>query len=409
MPKFKSLFLKKSEERRILSGHPWIFSNEIDVKRSPLASFVAGECVNVVTASGQAIASAYINPKTLLAGRIYAHNPNQALSADFLKSKLEAALSLRERLIPTLDYRLIFGEGDELPGLIIDRFSDYLVVQITTTGMETVRSTLLEVLVERFAPKGILLRNDHGYRETEGLESSVEVVYGDVPAHVLITENGLRFQVPLHDGQKTGWFYDQRNNRARLKPYVKGLRVLDVFSYLGSFALHACHYGAASVTCVDSSRSACEAILHNAELNHFEDQITTRCEDAFDALKALSMEAPFDVVLIDPPAFIKRKKDFTAGFRAYQRLNQLALSCLKPGGILFSSSCSMHLTNRDLQTAIAAAATAHHSGLQILDYGMQAEDHPLHPALPETHYLKMYVCRKLDFHHSREWLTRYAV
>ena len=393
----KTLTLKKNQERRILSGHPWIFSNEIDVAKSPLSNFSAGEAVHVVNASGLFLGSAYLNPKTLLAGRLYSRQDHQALDADFFKLRLLEALSLREQLIPEPFYRLVFGEGDGLPGLIIDRFGDYFVVQITTAGMERVKSVLIDVLVELFQPKGILLRNDHSYRETEGLPSSVEVAYGTVPESTLIIENGLRFEVPLLQGQKTGWFYDQRNNRARLKPYVKGARVLDVFSYLGSFAVHACQYGAASVTCVDSSKFACEQTLKNAELNGFKNKVTVRCEDAFDALKVLQKEAKFDVVLIDPPAFIKKKKDFQAGCRAYQKLNQLALSCLKPGGILFTSSCSMHLVDTDLQNILNAAASTNRTSLQVLDYGPQAEDHPMHVAIPETHYLKTFVCRKTTF------------
>ena len=393
----QTLYLKKNQERRILSGHPWIFSNEIDVAKSPLASFTPGEAVHVVNAGGLFLGSAYLNPKTLLAGRLYSRQDNQALDVEFFKTRLSEALSLREQIIPQPYYRLVFGEGDGLPGLIIDRFGDYFVVQITTAGMEVVKTVLIEALVELFQPKGILLRNDHSYRETEGLPSAVEVAYGQVPESTTIIENDLRFEVPLLQGQKTGWFYDQRNNRARLKPYVKNAKVLDVFSYLGSFAVHACHYGAASVTCVDSSKSACEQTLKNAALNGFKDKVKVRCEDAFDALKALQKEAKFDVVLIDPPAFIKKKKDFTAGCRAYQKLTQLALACLKPGGILFSSSCSMHLLDTDMQNILHAAASTNKTSLQILDYGSQAEDHPIHSAIPETHYLKTFVCRKATF------------
>lgn len=390
----QTLHLKKNQERRILGGHPWIFSNEIDVAKSPLASFTAGEAVHVVNAGGLFLGSAYLNPKTLLAGRVYSRKNHQALDAEFFKSRLTDALALREQIIPDPFYRLVFGEGDGLPGLIIDRFGDYFVLQITTAGMELVKDVVIAALVELFQPKGILLRNDHNYRETEGLPSVVEVAYGKVPETTIIIENGLRFEVPLLQGQKTGWFYDQRNNRARLKPYVKGARILDVFSYLGSFAVHACQYGAASVTCVDSSKTACEQTLKNAELNGFKGKITVRCEEAFDALKALQKEAKFDVVLIDPPAFIKKKKDFQAGCRAYQKLNQLALSCLKPGGILFTSSCSMHLLDTDFQNIIHAAASINQTPVQLLDYGRQAEDHPIHSAIPETHYLKTFVCRK---------------
>ncbi len=394
--KMQPLYLKKNHEKRLQAGHPWIFSNEIDVARSPLSAFQAGERVQVLGQDGRHLGSAYLNPKTLLAGRVYSWHKNQPLDADFLKSRLEEALHWREQLIPAPYYRLVFGEGDGLPGLIIDRFGAYLVLQITTAGMELAKDLLIEVLVELLQPEGILLRNDHGYRETEGLPTGIETAYGNIPETTEIIENGLHFEVPLLQGQKTGWFYDQRQNRARLHPYVKNARVLDVCAYLGSFTVHACAYGASSVLAVDSSQFACEQTLKNAALNGFGDRVQTRCEDAFDALKALQAEAPFDVVLIDPPAFIKKKKDLPAGQRAYQKLNQLALACLKPGGILFSSSCSMHLSDQDLQSVIQAAAVAQKSPVQILDYGQQAADHPVHPAIPETHYLKTFVCRKMN-------------
>lgn len=394
----QNIILKPREERRILGGHPWIFSNEIDTKASPLKGFEKGECVNVQNSQGRMLGSAYVNPNTLLCGRLYSRKENQELDAAFIKQKIIDALALRERFFDAPYYRLFFGDSDFLSGLIIDRFGEYFILQMTTAGIDRVKETIVAVLVELFQPKGILLRNDIAYRELEGLPLEVTVAYGEIPGEVEIKENGFAFMVPLQKGQKTGWFYDQRNTRAKLQKYVKGKKVLDVFSYLGSFAIHAGQYGATAVTAVDSSAFACEYIAKNATLNGLDKKIDVTIieQDAFDALKALQESGElFDVVLVDPPAFIKRQKDFQQGFRAYERINHFALNCLKPGGILISSSCSMHLKDEDLKKALNAAACSAKAQLQIIDYGREAEDHPEHPAIPETHYLKTFVCRKL--------------
>lgn len=391
----KTLTLKPREERRILGGHPWIFSNEIDTKATPLKSFDKGECVNVKNSQGRTLGSAYVNPNTLLCGRLYSRIENQPLDQSFIKEKIMQALALRERFYQTPYYRLFFGDGDFLSGLIIDRFGEYFILQFTTAGIDRIKDLIIEVLIELFQPCGILLRHDIAYRELEGLPLAVTTAYGTIPEEVEILENNIPFIVPLLKGQKTGWFYDQRNTRAKLAKYVKGMRVLDMFSYLGSFAIHAGMYGAESITAVDSSGFACDYIAKNAARNQLQDKTTIIEDDAFEALKSLQNLKQFDVVLVDPPAFIKRHKDFQQGFRAYQRINQFALDCLKPGGILMSSSCSMHLKDEDLKKALNAAACSAKAQLQIIDYGREAEDHPEHPAIPETHYLKTFVCRKI--------------
>lgn len=391
----QSIILKPREEQRILGGHPWIFSNEINVKASPLKNFTKGECVNVQNSQGQILGSAYINPNTLLCARLYSRAQNQALDKDFISRKLQNAFTLRKHLYTAPFYRLFFGDGDFLSGLIIDRFGDYFIVQINTAGIDCIKAIIIELLIELFQPKGILLRNDTAYREMEGLPLEVTTAFGSIPEETEIEENGISFIIPLLKGQKTGWFYDQRNTRAKLAKYVKGQRVLDVFSYLGSFAIHAGVYGAQSITAIDSSALACGYIAKNAKHHHLQDRLTIIEEDAFAALKELSSHESFDVVLVDPPAFIKRQKDFQQGFRAYQRINHYALQCLKPGGILLSSSCSMHLHDEDLKKTLNAAAGLNKAALQIIDYGHEAEDHPLHPAIPETHYLKTFICRKL--------------
>jgi 23S rRNA (cytosine1962-C5)-methyltransferase len=225
----------------------------------------------------------------------------------------------------------------------------------------------------------------------------VEAAFGQPPQQVELIENATRFIAPLWSGQKTGWFYDHRMNRARMRDYVKGKAVLDVFSYLGGWGITAAQYGASSVTCVDASKSACELIAHNAALNLCADKITVICDDAFEALKKLIQAGQqYDVVIVDPPAFIKRQKDQKEGFLAYQRINEQALKLTKIGGILASSSCSMHLKDEDLQQAVQRAAIRSKSTLQILEWGHQAPDHPIHPAIAETRYIKMLLARKLQ-------------
>ena len=391
----KTLTLRKNEERRIFAGHLWIYSNEIDTQLNPLKSYKAGEQVEVLTHGGTSLGSAYINPHSLIAARIYSRN-REALSEALLKKRIQDALNLRESLFKSPFYRLIFGEGDYLPGLVIDRFGEHLVVQITTAGMENVKDAIISALLSLLNPKTILWRNDSGSRKMEGLGEYVTAAYGTPPDEIELIENNTRFIAALQSGQKTGWFYDHRMNRLRMKDYAQNRSVLDVFSYLGAWGLTAAQFGATSVTCVDASETACQLIKRNAQLNHASDKVQVICDDAFEALKRLLAEGKsFDVVIVDPPAFIKKQKDFKEGFLAYQRINELALKLTKSGGILASSSCSMHLKDEDLQLALLRAAGKTKCHLQILEYGHQGPDHPVHPAIAETRYIKMLLARKL--------------
>lgn len=391
----KTLKLRKNEERRLLAGHLWIYSNEIDTASSPLKSFKAGEQVIVETHGGTLLGSAYINPHSLIAARLYSRNI-EALSPSLLEQRLSQALSLREALYSTPCYRLVFGEGDYLPGLVIDRFGPHLVVQITTFGMEQVKDAILSALCSVLAPESILWRNDTSSRKMEQLPLYVEAAYGTPPQQVELTENGAHFIAPLWEGQKTGWFYDHRMNRLRMKDYVKGKTVLDVFSYLGGWGIAAAQFGAQAVTCVDVSQTACDFVTQNAARNHCQDKVRVICEDAFEALKRLVQEGQsYDVVIVDPPAFIKKQKDLKEGFMAYQRINELALRLTRSGGILSSSSCSMHLKDEDLQLAVLRAANKTRCQLQLLEWGHQGPDHPIHPAIAETRYIKTLIARKL--------------
>ena len=391
------LRLKKNEDRRLRAGHLWIFSNEIDMQKTPIKQFTAGEEIIVQAQNGTFLGVAYVNPHSLIAARIFSHELNDRLDIPFFKNRIAAALSLRMQLYSKPYYRLIFGESDFLPGLVIDRFADIFVVQINTLGMDKKTEAILSALHEVFPQvKGILLRNDSSSRKLEGLESFVKPVYGEIPPVILLEENETRFYAPLSEGQKTGWFYDHRLNRTRLAAYVQNQRVLDVFSYLGGWGVQAAHFGAKEVFCLDASPLSTTWIPKNAELNAVADKIHVIQEDAFVGLRKLQQDKEvFDVIILDPPAFIKRQKDKKEGMVAYQRINEMALKLLRPGGILISCSCSQHLTHEELIGALRRASQHVNATLQILERGHQAPDHPVHLAIPETDYLKMVLVRKL--------------
>jgi 23S rRNA (cytosine1962-C5)-methyltransferase len=391
------LKLKRNEERRLRAGHLWIFSNEVDVGATPLTAFEPGEPVQVQDSRGTPLGTAYVNPRSLIAARIVSREAGRPLDGALLRERLRRALELRERLFAgTPFYRLAFGEGDGLPGLVVDRFGEVLVVQVTTAGMERLRGELVDALVEVTGAHAVQLRNDTGSRALEGLESYVESAHGEVPERVEIVENGVRFSVPLQGGQKTGWFYDHRLNRQRLRHYVRGHRVLDVFSYVGGWGVQAAVAGASEVVCLDSSVAALEDMGRSAALNGVEARTRALHGDAFETLRALrDQRERFDVVVLDPPAFIKRRKDQKQGEQAYQRINQLALELLPPGGILVSASCSYHLSRDALLGAMLRAARSANRELQLLEEGHQGPDHPIHPAIPETAYLKAFLTRAL--------------
>ncbi len=316
--------------------------------------------------------------------------------AAWLKSRIKKALALRERLYQKPYYRLVYGESDGLPGLVVDRYGPACVVQIGTAGMERLKLPIQEALKQALKCESLLFKNDGTARELEGLPSYVEAAIGTFDGPGKVLEDDLEFQAPLLEGQKTGWFFDQAHNRRALPKYVrKGARVLDVFSYVGAWGVRAARHGAKEVMLVDSSAAALELAEANAARNGV--SVLTRKGDAFQVLEDLTAQGErFDVVIIDPPAFAKRKKDQPKALAAYKRLNQLAISLLVDDGILVSCSCSFHVSAEDLQDAIAKAARGADRQLQILEAGGQAPDHPVHPAIPETRYLKAYFCRVTD-------------
>jgi 23S rRNA (cytosine1962-C5)-methyltransferase len=390
------LQLKKDQERRLRAGHCWVYSNEVDTGRTPLKGLEPGDPVALVSHRGQWLGWGYVNPHALLCARLVSRDREHPLDRSLLVHRCKIALGLRERLYPEPYYRLVFGEADGLPGLVVDRYGDTLVVQITTAGMERQREAVIEALDRVLHPRAILLRNDSPARELEGLELYNQAVLGALPAPAEVREGGLSFGVSLDEGQKTGWFFDQAANRDRLLKYVAGRRVLDVCSYVGGWGIRAAAAGAAEVTCVDTSQRALDGVLENAARNQVAERVRVHRGDAFTALRDLKAQGErYDLVVLDPPAFIKRKKDLKEGTLAYRRLNEAALGLLQRDGLLVTASCSFHMDRDSLLRVVQQAARHLDRSLQLLEQGQQGPDHPIHPAIPETAYLKAFYLRVL--------------
>lgn len=390
----KPLTLRNNEERRLRAGHLWVFSNEVDTKKTPLTAFAPGEEALVTASRGRPLGVATVNPGSLICARIVDRDPETVLDADFFRARLREALALRQRLYPTPHYRLLFSEGDHLPGLVLDRFGDVVVGQCNTAGMDARKALILEALLAELSPRAVIWRNDSASRDLEGLPRTVEVAYGDAPDHLDVEEDGARFAVPALGGQKTGWFYDMRENRSKLCRLVAGRTVLDLFAYAGSFGVRAALAGAAKVVCLDSSEAACAMAAENAARNGVADRVTVVRADAADYLEAAAAEGrTFDVVSLDPPALVKRKKDLEAGLKAYERFNRLAMDVVADGGLLMTCSCSQHVDAYELRRAALRAAAGRNLRAQILDQGRQGPDHPGHPAMAETEYLKSFLLR----------------
>ncbi|MDH0442288.1 class I SAM-dependent rRNA methyltransferase [Stutzerimonas stutzeri] len=391
-----SLRLKANADRRLRAGHLWVYSNEVDTAATPLAGFAAGDQAILEAAGGKPLGIVGVSPNNLICARLLSRDLKHSLDKSLLVHRIQVALSLRDRLFDQPCYRLIYGDSDLLPGLVVDRFHDHLVVQLASATMERNKDAVLEALVQVLKPRGVLWKNDSSARDAEGLERYVDTAFGVVPEWVALEENGVKFEAPVLQGQKTGWFYDHRMNRARLAPYVKGKRVLDLFSYIGGWGVQAAAFGASEVFCVDASAFALDGVERNAALNGVAEKMTCVEGDAFEAMKELkNAEERFDVVITDPPAFIKRKKDLKNGEAAYRRLNETAMRLLNKDGILVSASCSMHLPEDDLQNILLGSARHLDRNIQLLERGAQGPDHPVHPAIPETRYIKSLTCRIL--------------
>jgi len=387
------IYLKKNEDKRLRKGHLWVFSNEVDTQRSPLEQFSAGDLAQVKSDDGKVLGTAYVNPQALICARLLSRKPNLKCGSNFFKERLTTALILREKLFTQPYYRLVFGESDGLPGLVIDRFGSVFSVQITTAGIEQRKEYLLTALVELFEPTAIVLKNDNSQRQLEGLSLESEIAYGQLPDSVIIEENGAQFKIDILNGQKTGWFYDHRSSRAAVANIAKDQRVLDLFSYTGAWGIPAAMAGATEVTCVDASEGALTLAKENAELNQVVDKMHFVRSDVFDFLKQARLDNQlYDIIVLDPPALVKRKKDFKQGYEAYRRLNHLALQVLSKNGILVSASCSYHLSRENLHEILRSSGKHIDRHLVFFASGGQGPDHPIDPASPETEYLKTFFC-----------------
>lgn len=387
------LRLKRGEDRRLRAGHPWIFSNEVDNAATPLASLPEGGLVSVEDSRGKPLGWGYVNPHALICARLMGRGAPPADLRGLIAERLRVARALRARMGRDRWGRQVFGESDGLPGLVVDRFDDVLVAQSATRGMDALLPEVEAALLAEFAPRALLWRNDGGARDLEGLPHELRWVGGPVEELSIQELPGLEFRVPVGAAQKTGWFYDQADNRAAVARYLPPrARVLDVCSYAGGWALSLLAQGAGEATCVDASATALEAAGANAARQGR--TLTLRRGDAFETLQAMEAEGlRFDVVVVDPPAFIKRKRDLARGEAAYRKLNQLAMRLLADDALLVSCSCSWHLPAAALPDQLQAAARHLGRHVQILEFRGQAADHPVHPAVPESRYLKAVFAR----------------
>ncbi|HTC18053.1 MAG TPA: class I SAM-dependent rRNA methyltransferase [Stellaceae bacterium] len=380
--------LQPTRHKRVEGGHPWVYSNEVAMDAAAKA-LVPGTLVRLEASSGKALGVATFNPHTLVAARIFDRDSGRVINRQFFAERLETALGLRRRLYTEPFYRLVHAEADGLPGLVIDRFGDVLACQINTAGMALLESELVAACETVLKPKAVIFRNDSSARKLEGLAEEVRVAAGEVAGPVELRENGALFFADVLAGQKTGWFYDQRENRRFIASLAKDARLLDLYSFGGGFAVAAALAGAKAVSAIDRSDAALQLAAKAAESNG----VASRCRfsrgEAFSELERLAGEgARFDIVVADPPAFVKSKKDLGAGLKGYRKLARLAASVAAGNGLLFIASCSHNVDEASFAEAMRRGlADAGRSGRILLSSGA-APDHPVHPFLPESAYLK---------------------
>lgn len=379
--------LMRGKEQRVLTGHPWVFRGDIthaDPDCKP------GDVVTVLNARGHFLAKALYNPTSLITLRILSQE-DEPIDAAFIHQRVKQAVAYRRLFADLRSCRVIHAEADGLPGLVVDSFGEVLSLQCLSLGMERLLPHALDALEEQLRPAGIWARNDVPVRRLEGMEEQSGLLRGQVPDKVLMLENGIRFHVDVKRGQKTGYFLDQKENRAAIAPYVRGARVLDCFSHTGSFALHAAAYGAQEVTAVDISEHASACGEENAALNGF-GNITFKTANVFDYLR-VQEDAAWDVIILDPPAFAKNKAAIPGAGRGYKEINLRAMKLLRPGGWLITCSCSQHIVQAAFRDIILQAAIDSGVNLMQAEFRSQGRDHPTLPAALETHYLKCGIYR----------------
>lgn len=379
--------------RRFMAGHPWIYANELE--KSDLTKSLTPGTLVTVSLQKQAKAIGYFNRHSLIAFRALSRNPMTLINTDFFVQRLKQALLLREQMFSAPYYRLVHAEGDELPGLIIDRFNDVFIVQLNTLGMELLKPLLIEALQTLFQPKTIYFQNDTSFRKMEGIPEAASDFIGEPITTLQVVENDLAFYIDFLSSQKTGWFFDHRNNRKLISQFVAGKSVIDYFCYSGGFALQAANAGASKVIAVDRSETA----LNNAKdtLKHLEHITQSKtvefvCAETFkDMDHRITQQQRFDVVILDPPAFIKVKKDINVGLKGYEKLIAKGLQLLNPHGFLLMASCSHHAKLEDLKHCLSRALAKTERTGKIIHTLHAGPDHPLHPCLEESEYLKGFI------------------
>jgi 23S rRNA (cytosine1962-C5)-methyltransferase len=385
--------LKKRIGNRILNGHPWIFSNEINLMEDTMQG---GEVAEVYTDDGKFVGRGYVNPRSTITVRLLTRRKDELVNEDFFYKRLKEAWHYRQKLGYTENCRLIFGEADDLPQLIIDKFNDYFVIQTLALGIDIWKPAIVKALEKIFSPKGIYERNDVPVRELEGLVQQKGFLSAPFDTRVEIRENGLRFMVDIEKGQKTGYFLDQQDNRRAIQHIVKGADVLGAFCYTGTFEIHAAHYGAKSVLGLDISKSAVDQATENAALNGLQEICRFQEINAFDALKQWTKEEKkWDVVMLDPPSFAKTRDNIQKAISGYKEINLRGMKLVKPGGFLVTSSCT-NLVQPDLFLEIIdMAAKDARRRLRQVEFRTQSADHPIIRGMENTNYLKFLIVQVL--------------
>lgn len=374
------------KEKRVYSCHPWIFRSDIARVEG---EFLPGDIVDIISSKGRFLARGYYNPNSQISLRIMTYREDESVDRKLIYRRIHEAVEYRRTFADLKSCRLVFAESDRLPALIVDAFGEVLVLQCLALGMERFKQDIVDALVEEIHPQGIWERNDVPVRKLEGLEMTTGLLYGDVPDRVMMTENGVKFWVDVKEGQKTGFFLDQKENRAAIAPFVKDRTVLDCFTHTGSFALHAGKYGAKEVTGVDISEYACMVASENAALNGLEDRVHFVTANAFDLLSEQSRTGiRYDTVILDPPAFTKTRSAVAGAIRGYKEINLRAMKMITPGGYLVTCSCSQHVLPDMFREMVMDAARDAKVLLRQVEFRTQGKDHPILPCAPETQYLK---------------------
>ncbi|AZR73832.1 SAM-dependent methyltransferase [Anoxybacter fermentans] len=383
-----NVILRKRKNRRIENGHPWIYDNEILKIEGEVKP---GDIVNVLNHARSFIGRGYINPNSKIRIRLLTRE-DEEIDRNFFRRRITRAWEYRKRFYDTSSCRVIFGEADFLPGLIVDKFGDYLVIQTLALGIDQYKEMIVELLDEIIQPKGIYERNDVPVRELEGLPQKKGFLKGEFDTVVEIEENGIRMLVDLAEGQKTGYFLDQKENRAAIEPLVRDALVLDCFCHTGAFTLHALHYGAREVTAVDISEQAIDFVKKNVALNGYEDRVKYEVANAFDLLREYADRGEkFDVVILDPPAFCKSRSAIEGAKRGYKEINLRGMKIVKPGGFLVTASCSHYMYPEIFTEVILDAAADAGKQLRLVEYRYQSKDHPILMSYRESLYLKFFI------------------